>query len=214
MKMKKNILLTAAFLLLGAPGFSFAMTAGEITKEVQKKYDTIKTLKADFVQVALSVGQNKGRVSNGNLVIKKPGKMRWEFQKPVGDVVVSDGKKMWIYQQDLNQVIETKIEENTPQVAMNFLAGAGSIDKDFNVELLGTVEDKFELKLTSKEGIPHINEIVLLVDKKTFVVVKTTVKDSFGGETAVEIKNVKINENVKDKLFEYKAPKGVTVMKP
>ncbi len=191
-----------------------AESATFVADNVQKKYENIKTLEADFVQVALSMGMNKGRVSSGKVQIKKPGKMKWVFKTPQEDVIVSNGTTMWIYQKDLNQVIESKIEANTPQVAMNFLAGAGNMEKDFKVELIDTTSDGYELRLRPKVAIPHINEIILLVDKKTFVVTKTTVKDAFGGQTSVEIKNIKTNREINDKIFEFTPPKGVTVIKP
>lgn len=192
----------------------YAESVSFITDGVQKKYKSIKTLKADFIQTALSMGSGVGRVSSGEVTIKKPGRMKWEFKKPAGDIVVSNGKVMWIYQKDLNQVIETDIEVNTPQVAMNFLAGAGNMEKDFKIEILRTTDSEYELKLSPKEAIPHIGEITLIVDRKTFIVKKTTVKDAFGGQTSVEIKNVKINSEVDDSVFEYIAPKGVAVIRP
>lgn len=204
-------ILVLSTLIAGSVG---AESATFVADNVQKKYETIKTLEADFVQVALSMGMNKGRVSSGKVQIKKPGKMKWVFKTPEEDVIVSNGTSMWIYQKDLNQVIESKIEANTPQVAMNFLAGAGNMEKDFKVELIDTTSDSYELRLSPKKSIPHVNEIILLVDKKTFVVIKTTVKDAFGGQTSVEIKNIKTNREIKDKVFEFTPPKGVTVINP
>lgn len=189
-------------------------TATTVADGVQKKYKIIKTLEADFVQVALSMGLNKGKVSSGVVQIKKPGKMKWQFKKPVEDLIISNGTMMWIYQKDLNQVIETKVEVNTPQVAMNFLAGAGNMEKDFKIELTDTTASVYELKLYPKEAIPHISEINLFVDKKEFLVLKTVVKDAFGGETSVAISNIKINSEIKDSVFEFTPPKGVSVMKP
>ena len=215
MKMNKTFL-TSIFTICFAffSAVSHGESASEIASAVQKKYNSIKTLQADFIQTALSMGSGKGRVSSGVVTIKKPGKMKWEFKKPEGDIVVSNGKVMWIYQKDLNQVIETKIEVNTPQVAMNFLAGAGNMEKDFEIKILNSSGSEYELKLSPRVQIPHIGEINLIVDKKTFIVKKTTVKDAFGGETSVEIKNVKINSKIKDSIFEYSAPKGAAVLKP
>ncbi|HEY4707564.1 MAG TPA: outer membrane lipoprotein chaperone LolA [Thermodesulfobacteriota bacterium] len=211
--MKKFIFIMAAALLLG-PGLASAEEVAEIVAKLQKSYEAISTVTASFTQETSSRGMKAAQTAKGKVWFKKPGKMRWEYTVPEGDLIVSDGKKIWLYQPDLNQVIEKEIDSSATRLTTDFLSGIGDITKDFKVSLASSEAGSYRLSLVPREEQPNIKRLTLEVDKTSFVIKKTAVVDNFGNETRVELKDIKTNASVQDKLFKFSAPKGAQVVRP
>jgi outer membrane lipoprotein carrier protein len=208
----KKFILTAAALTI-FPALSFAQEAPEIVSKLQEKYESINSIKADFTQEVTSKGMPAMK-SEGKVWLKKPGKMRWEYKKPAKDLIVSDGKTIWLFQPDLNQVIEKKTPAAASSMATDFLSGIGSVEKEFDVKLSDVEAINHVLILTPRQEQPGLSKLILEVDKKDFIVEKTIITDHFGNQTAVTFDGVKLNASMKDSLFRYAPPKGAKVVRP
>src|SRR5256884_9823376 len=105
-------------------------TAPELAQALQKKYDTIKDFSADFVHAYQGGVLRKQITERGRLLVKKPGKMRWEYTKPEEKLFVSDGLKMYSYLPQDKQVIVSSVpsegETTTPAL---FLAGKANLTR-------------------------------------------------------------------------------------
>ena len=112
-------------------------TAPEVAAALQRKYDTVKDFSADFVHQYEGGVLRKQISERGTLLIKKPGKMRWEYTAPEHKLFVSDGVQMYSYVPQDKQVIVSKIptadEATTPTL---FLAGKGNLTRDFTASLV------------------------------------------------------------------------------
>lgn len=214
MKNQKHFPVFYAFLAFFLfPALAFAEDAIDVISKLQKKYESISSLKADFAQEVSSKGM-PAQTSEGRVWFKKPGKMRWEYQKPTKDIIVSDGRTIWLYQPDLNQVIEKSASSSASSMATDFLSGIGDIEKEFVVLLSGAEGKDYNLTLTPKEDQPGMKRLVLSVDKSDFTVTKTVLTDHYGNQTAVTFRNISTNPSVKDSLFKFKVPKGANVVRP
>lgn len=209
---KKFIILLAviAFFL---PALSFAEDAAAIISKLQSKYESINSIKADFTQEVTSKGMPAMK-SEGKVWLKKPGKMRWEYKKPSKDLIVSDGRSIWLFQPDLNQVIERPASGAASEMATDFLSGIGSLEKEFVVKLSPLEAVNHVLILTPKQEQPGLKKLILEVGKESSIVEKTVITDHFGNQTAVTFKDIKLNESIKDSLFKYTPPKGAAVVRP
>ena len=91
---------------------------------VQQKYENILTFEADFTQRSYVKMMDKVHETKGKVQIKKPGKMKWVYGSPDTQVLISNGKILWHYVSEENQVTKVPIESiyssNTPAL---FLAG-------------------------------------------------------------------------------------------
>ncbi|MBI5887226.1 MAG: outer membrane lipoprotein chaperone LolA [Deltaproteobacteria bacterium] len=196
-----------------------------IVAGLQAKYETVNSLGADFTQEVFSKSAKKPFTSTGKVFFKKPGKMRWQYAgenkgaeppegaQPLQDELISDGKTVWFFQSDLNQVMERKADSSMSGISTDFLSGIGSLKKDFNVKLASSTTDAHRLELTPKQPQPNVKRIFITLDMKTGIIVKTSVEDPLGTVTEVSFRNVKLNVSVKDSFFEFGAPKGVSVIK-
>lgn len=214
--MKKMKSMQALFILLAIllfPALSSAEDASEVVSKLQKKYESIKTMKADFTQEVTSKGMAPMK-SVGRVWLKKPGKMRWEYTEPAKDLIVSDGRTIWLFQPDLNQAIKSPATTGASSMATDFLSGMGNIEKEFIVLLSAADGPSHVLTLTPKNAQQGLRKLVLEVGKKSYLVEKTVITDHFGNQTTVSFTNMKLNSPVKDSFFKYAPPKGAAIVKP
>src|SRR3954454_5706326 len=120
-----------ALFLLAAPRAADP-TAAELAAALQKKIDGIHDFTTDFTHVYEGGVLRKQITERGRLLVKKPGKMRWEYTKPEEKLFVSDGVKMYSYLPQDKQVMVTSVpsdgEATTPAL---FLAGKANLARDF-----------------------------------------------------------------------------------
>ena len=144
-------------------------TAPELAEALQKKYDGIKDFSADFVHSYEGGVLRKHITERGHLLIKKPGKMRWEYTTPEQKLFVSDGVKMYSYiPQDKQVIISSVPAEDQATTPTLFLAGKGNLTRDFTPSLIelpaGMPAGTLALKLIPKIRQRDYDWLVLVVD--------------------------------------------------
>src|SRR6202521_367403 len=115
------------------PGVTAAEpSALELSQALQRKYDAIRGFATDFVHTYRGGVLRKQLTERGRLLVKKPGKMRWEYTQPEEKLFVSDGVKMYSYLPQDKQVIVSSVppegEATTPAL---FLAGKANLTRNF-----------------------------------------------------------------------------------
>src|ERR1700704_5738173 len=135
-----GIAMVAALAVLSAGAAE--QTASELAQALQRKYDGIKDFSADFVHTYRGGVLKKELVEKGHLLVKKPGKMRWEYTSPEPKVFVSDGVKIYSYIPQDKQVMVGSVpkddEATTPAL---FLSGKGDLARDFTPSLVGPLPE-------------------------------------------------------------------------
>ncbi|MBI5236713.1 MAG: outer membrane lipoprotein chaperone LolA [Deltaproteobacteria bacterium] len=215
MKRYIAVVLTIFAVLAVSDKASFALEAEPIISAMQARYEKISTVTAVFTQ---EVSTQTGGVlkSEGEFFFKKPGRMKWLYTMPEKDVVVSNGKTLWVFQPDLNQVIEKPMEAGAGALVISFLSGLGELKDEFDITLAAVNDDakNHVLNLEPKKTHPGIKRMTMELDKKTLIVVKTVVQDHLGNTTAITFSGIKTDIPLKDSFFEYKPPKGAAVVRP
>ena len=195
--------------------------AAALATKVQKTYNGLFDYNADFSQtITMKNAPAAGPKSTGHVWIKKGGKMRWEFVSPEKKTIVSDGKSLWMYDPEENQVIEQDhLEQSTSVTALNFLEGLGDVTKDFDVAL-GTLpadaaaKDGQLLVLTPKpDSDIQLSRLELEIDKKGLAD-EVFLVDGLGTVTRITFIGGKPNMALKDDRFTFDIPKGAEVIKP
>ena len=147
-------------------------TAPELARALQKKYDTIKDFSADFVHAYEGGVLRKQITERGHLLVKKPGKIRWDYTSPEQKQFVSDGVKMYSYiPQDKQVIVSTIPPEDEATTPTLFLAGKGNLVRDFTASITdapkGMPADTRALKLVPKVRQKDYDWLVLVVDPNT-----------------------------------------------
>ena len=206
-------------LVWGAPGLAGATaeSPSELAVALQLKYDRIKDFATDFVHIYRGGVLNKTLTERGRLLVKKPGKMRWEYAAPERKLFVSDGVKLYSYLPDDKQVLVTSVpsddEATTPAL---FLAGKGNLTRDFAssfVELPADLpEGALGLKLVPKSPQPDYDWLILAVDPRTLDLKGLVTVDAQGGTSSFSFRNLKENIGLADKAFDFTVPRGVDLI--
>ncbi len=211
-------------LVLIAPGVIRAVekepapspSVSEITGSIQAKYENILTFCADFRQDNFSRALDETESVTGRVYFEKPGKMRWDYDNK--EKVIGDGELIWLYQPELGQVIESAVEESTPNLAMDFLSGVGNLSNDFHVKSAGSDGEIYRLELTPKKVMSNVTKLFIDVNKE-YLLVSTIVLDPFGNETTVTFSDIetgteKEGKSFKEGFFGIGDIKGARVVRP
>ena len=181
-------------------------TVDTVMSKVKERFAGINSIAAEFTQES-KFGSTLTGTLTGKVSLQRPGKMKWVYSN--GDVVTSDGTTTWIYQPDLNQVIESR--GSASAIVAGFLTGMEDVKKDFRVSLVGESKDAFILRLAPKETQGNIKGVTIEISKMDYLVKKTIVEDQFGTTTEVSFKDMRLNEPLKEGIFEFKPPKGAKI---
>jgi outer membrane lipoprotein carrier protein len=182
--------------------------AQALARKVQGFYERTRDLTARFKQTYTYAGFGRKQVSSGVLQVKKPGMMRWEYQKPSAKIVAVKGSRLIQYEPEENQAyVDEHFDSSAMSAALTFLLGKGDLEKDFQVSISPTGA----LLLRPREADPRVDSIELVSDAEGQITAARVV-DGAGNVNEIQFEEVKRNSGILDAAFEVKLPEGVTRM--
>lgn len=183
-----------------------------VVSNIQKKYASINDLSSTFTQETRIKDLEEKIASSGKVWFKKPGMMKWQYEEPWKDTIVSDGKKVWYFDSQENQVAETEFDsvwagslgsytvisilEDLDRL-FDVRPGAGSADERGNILL--------DLKQKNQE---QSKQVTIAIDPKTYALTKIIIVDLFGNTTVIKLGTAEVNLGIPDSFFSFKKPKG------
>jgi outer membrane lipoprotein carrier protein len=193
-----------------------AQTLDEVVAGLEATYAKITDLRAEFTQNAFNRSLGQTIKAEGVVYLKKPGKMRWEYRTPTPQQIVSDGKSLWVYTPELNQVNVGEAPRALAGPAGSFLAGLGRLREVFTVRFLNPLRvdeaGNPVLDLRPKRPEPVLTRLILTVDPREFLVKKAVLYDQFENTVTMEFTKVSVNAGLANTLFAFTPPKGVAVV--
>jgi outer membrane lipoprotein carrier protein len=185
----------------------------EVAAALQKKYDTIRDFTADFTHESTGGMLRKKQTERGFVQVKKPGKMRWDYQSPEPKVFVSDGQRIYLHIPADNQVIISPVPaQDQATTAVLFLVGKGNLTRDFTVSYAeGGSADTYALRLEPKLPERDYDWLQIVVDRRTLQIRSLSAADAQGGRSTFQFANFKENVGLPDKTFVFKIPRGADV---
>lgn len=191
-------------------------TADAVARNLQQKYDRIKDFSADFVHTYRGGVLKQQATERGRLLVKKPGKMRWEYTAPEKKIFVSDGRKIYSYiPQDKQVVVSTMPQDDQAPTPTLFLTGNGNIARDFNAafdKVADAPAGSISLKLTPKKREPEYESLTLVLDPRTLSLRMLITVDTQGGRSAFLFSHLKENVGLADNQFVFQMPRNVDVV--
>lgn len=188
-------------------------SADQIADSLQKNYDATVDFVADFRQETEVRTLNRNLKAWGKLTFKRPGKMLWRYEEPKGQIVLADGKNLYFYQPEQNQVIKSPLSNAfRSDIPLSFLLGLGNLKKDFNVALKGSDENQFVLRLEPKGDLGGFSEVNVGVSRSTSDILWVSVRDAASNVTTIRFSGMRKGVGVQESLFRFQVPDGADVV--
>ena len=169
-----------------------------------------KSARGEFEQ---KVHDRSGKVtqeSKGNFVFQRPGLFRWVYAKPVDQVIVGDGERVWIHDRDLNQVTVRKLTRALGSTPAALLAGSADVEKAFELSEAGAKDGLEWLEARPKEREAGFERVRMGFDANGIRAMELF--DHFGQTTLLRFTNLARNPKVDPAEFQFTPPKGADVL--
>jgi outer membrane lipoprotein carrier protein len=189
----------------------------EVVEHVQKRYDTAKDFRARFNQTLTNAAFGRKTSSAGEVLLKKPGRMRWNYTQPEPKMYLADGNTLWLYEPEDKQAFKQDLKSSQLPAALAFLAGQGKLAAEFDIVAAdpkspyGTPKD-YVLSLSPKTPQAQVKTILFVVDPKTFDVRESVITDQQGNVNDLLFSEIKTNTSISDTTFRWAPPAGVRLI--
>lgn len=186
--------------------------AGELTADIQKTYDSIKTFRADFSQTLTNAASKEQETRNGKITFKQPSLLRWESTNPEKELLIVGESFVWDYFPDDQLALKYRTKQLfNSKTMIKFISGQARLEEDFVVENQGDDNGLIKLKLLPLEPETGLVLAYVWVNPEKKMLTKILVVDFYGNGNEVAMSNIEIDPEVDDSEFEFIPPEGVDI---
>ncbi len=208
------VLVIGLSLLVIAPAFA---NTPELVEKIQDRYQSISSFQGRFVQRNYINQEQKPREAAGTIAYSRPGKMRWNYETPDEQLLVTDGNTLWLYDPLLENVTVQVLQEVTQGTPLSFLLGAGDLTEEFTQrpvsQELTTVKDALVVELVPSSGLGELDFIQLGVRPDTFDLQQIVLMDSQGNYRILEFQEMAYNLELDAQQFHFEITAGMEVIR-
>jgi len=176
--------------------------------QLESFLDNAQSLSAHFKQKLVDQYGDVMQESAGTLSMQRPGKFRWDYVSPYPQNIISNGKKIWMYDSELEQV-NVRPYKQMKSSPVNLLDNE-KLDEQFELESLIFTENQHWVRLTPKN--PESDFKQMLVGLQNGKIRSMRFRDNFNQQTDIEFEELLVNPGFKDSHFEFRAPAGSDII--
>ncbi len=169
----------------------------------------VKSGTASFTQTVTSPDGKRKKVSSGSFEFLRPNQFRFAYAKPFEQVIVADGRKVWIYDADLNQASSRKLADALGATPAALLAGS-NIERDFTLKALSSEGGLDWVQASPKQAESTIQSLKLGFKGKDLAAME--IVDGFGQRSRLDFSAVQANVAVPAEHFQFKLPAGADLI--
>lgn len=223
MKIKTALWMTGLWLLLctaavsqetGGPTASLSAGLESLLERIETRY-AAPGFSANFKQTSTLKEMQITDTASGRIMVKRPGKMRWVYEQPERQTIISDGVSLWIYRPDDYQVMVGRAPLFFGEGrGAGFLSDMKMVRRKFRISQEPPADggDAVLKLVPNQEGL-DIAKIYLTVSKATSEITRILTCNAYGDETQVDLTDVEFSGSMDDALFTFNIPEGVDVLK-
>jgi outer membrane lipoprotein carrier protein len=195
-------------------GIVLALAAASVHANSLERFKTFvlstQSARADFEQKVHDRSGKLTQESKGSFVFQRPGLFRWTYAKPVDQVIVGDGERVWIHDRDLNQVTVRKLSRALGSTPAALLAGSADIEKAFELSDAGAKDGLEWLEAKPREREAGFERVRMGFDAEGLRAMELV--DHFSQTTMLRFSNLRRNPKVDKSEFRFEPPKGTDVL--
>ncbi|MGH8563461.1 MAG: outer membrane lipoprotein chaperone LolA [Gammaproteobacteria bacterium] len=206
-----SVVLCAALVL----AMGSAQAAGAATAPLDEFLKGLVNLKAGFEQVLLDEEGVERERSQGTFYLSRPGRFRWDYERPYQQSIVADGRRVYVYDKDLEQVTVKSLQKALGSTPALLLGGEVNIEDHFVVSRGAPAEGLVWLELGPKDARAARESGGYAQIRLGFAgssLKRMDLRDNLNQTTRIEFKNAERNPSLDPSLFTFTPPPGVDVL--
>ncbi|NCT83819.1 MAG: outer membrane lipoprotein chaperone LolA [Comamonadaceae bacterium] len=169
----------------------------------------VKSGKASFTQTVTSPDGKRKKVSSGSFEFQRPNQFRFAYAKPFEQVIVADGRKVWIYDADLNQASSRKLADALGATPAALLAGS-NLERDFTLKAQPAEGGLDWVQASPKQAESTIQSLKLGFKGRELAAME--IVDGFGQRSRLDFSAVQANVPIAAERFQFKLPAGADLI--
>ena len=184
---------------------------GDALARVERYLASVNTLSASFSQVVRNRdGQVVDRAS-GTLSVSRPNRFRWDYQQPYAQVIVADGRQLWLYDSDLEQVTVRALEQGLGSTPAMLLSGSGKVADAFTAVAVEQRGEWTWCRLRPAQEGSDFEQVSLAFDRRGELAAME-LRDKLGQTTVIEFGALRRNPPLDQRVFRFEPPPGADVI--
>lgn len=178
--------------------------------QLQAFFNKTQSMRSHFHQTVVDSQGRKVQEVDGTMQLQRPGKFRWDYNKPYVQQIVGDGQKVWLFDPELNQVTVRTISKAIGSSPAALLAGSKEIEKSFDLKDEGRQDALEWVQATPKDPDNGFEKVFLGFQDN--VLKEMEMRDNFGHITVIEFSNIELNPKLSSQTFSFIPPEGADVV--
>ena len=187
-----------------------AHAQGSSLERFQTYVRTTQAARAAFDQKVYDRAGKLTQESKGTFAFLRPGLFRWSYAKPNPTLIVGDGERVWIYDEDLKQVTVRKLAKALGSTPAALLAGASDIEKAFDLSDAGDNDGLAWVEAKPREKEAGFERVKLGLGVSGVEAMELV--DHFGQTTKLRFSSIQRNPKLDASEFRFTPPKGADVL--
>lgn len=187
-----------------------AYAASDAENSLDRFFNQVQTYSARFEQEVLDEGMNIIEDSEGTMWISRPGKFRWDYEPPLEQKIISNGKKVWVHDVELEQVTIRPLGDTIGRTPANLLAGKGELSNSYNMKNMGAKGGYVWMRLKPKNKEANFENIFIGFKNNRLRIMELI--DGLGQTTRIQFSKEQENLTIVDKHFEFEPPANVDII--
>lgn len=178
--------------------------------DLKQFYQSTQAMRANFKQTVFDQKGRKLQEVNGTMLLQRPNKFRWDYQKPYEQQIISDGKQVFLFDVDLQQVTVRTVDKVLGTSPAALLAGGPNVEESFRLSRLLDFEGMQRVQAKPKQKDSGFQVVIISFDHSKLAEMRLV--DAFGQSTHIIFSNVEVNPSLNTNQFLFAIPKGVDVV--
>ncbi len=183
----------------------------QATKLFVERLAAIQDFDTDFQQWVLDERGDQIQEVQGKLRVQRPSKFYWETKDPFPQLILSNGKIVWIYDEDLEQVTQRQLDPRLTNTPALLLSGhLDDLESEFVVNMVEIKTGIHQFSLTPLNSDHQFSSLSITLAKDR--IMEMQLEDALGQKTLIEFYRMTVNKGLDASIFEFEVPEGVDLI--